>query len=405
MSARRPARRGVNVATLARKGGDTFRVQWRYLGKLQASPTFTRRGDAETLADLIADLGGAILATDPRVKSGSLIANGPDAPPLPEVPKPTPAARKLPTTLGYWLDRWIAEESSPRSRATYLDQARRLAPWRHLDISEWTHADSVQLVADLGATYKPSTTARAQDRLYSALRMAHRYGVLEVLPRRVNVKVKSPGISLTPGQVEALLGALPNDDVRELVLVMVETGLRFGEALGLQAGDLDHIGQTIKVQRSWVGPSSKRTGETKTANSEAEVLVPDDSWAVLVGRAEGKPDTHELWLRAHSPHVPERSYRDWYRDTVRELAARGELPPGVRLHDLRHTHGRWLLHKKWTVTAVADRLRNSPTEVMRTYGKTAPESHVAMAADISALMASGADELASKRRARMREGA
>ena len=119
---RRRSRQHVIVAVLPRKRGDTYRAQWRYQGRLQWSPTYKLRGDAETVADHIEALGGRLTSDDPRVKSGSLLADGPDAPPHPS--RETPATRPAqPTQLGYWLDRWIAEEGSPRSRRQYLDQA------------------------------------------------------------------------------------------------------------------------------------------------------------------------------------------------------------------------------------------------------------------------------------------
>jgi integrase len=407
MSPRRPVRRGINVVPRPGARGTTYRVQWRHPevqgGKLQASPTFTRRGDAETLADLIADLGGAIEGADPRVKSGSLLADGPDAPPLP-ARAPSLPVPELPTTLGYWLDRWLDEVASPRSRGIYLGQILRLTPYRERDLAKWSEADTRAMVAELRAhPYANSTVGRTVDRLHSALRLAQRKGAIVAVPVKHSPKHTSPGVALEPGQVARLLDALPNQDSRDLINLLVLTGLRIGEALALEVRDVKPIAQAVIIDATYIRRRDM-TGEVKSDNSDAEVYVPDEAWAVLTRRAAGHSSlsAHRLFVgRGRS----ETQYRRWLTEALERLAAEGDFPAGISFHDMRFTHGGWLLDKKWTSVNVAARLRNTPRMVDQTYRRTSTAAHVTMANEVGELMASGADELASKRRARMREGA
>ena len=260
------------------------------------------------------------------------------------------------------------------------------------------------MVAELQAhPYANSSIARSVDRLHSAFGMAQRKGAIVEVPRKYAPTHKSPGKALTPSQAARLIEGQPNQDARDLVMVLLATGLRIGEALALEVRDLKPIAQAVLIDGTYQRRKGM-TGEVKTGNSEAEVYVPDEGWEVLVRRAAGYPSTsaHRLFLRPGCRVVPENTYRDWFLAAVRRLEAEGDFPAEVTFHDMRHTHGGWLLDKKWTAVAVADRLRNTPQVVESTYARTSTAAHVSMAGDISELMGQGSDELAVRRREAIR---
>ena len=115
-----------------------------------------------------------------------------------------------------------------------------------------------------------------------------------------------------------------------LVYVLGATGLRFGEAAELRWRDVDLAGLRLRVTRSVtfvtgravVGPP--KNGKDRTVALPAMVagmLIPGPDDALVF------PDSAGGWMRASNVR------RRWW---VKALDAAG-LPPGFKLHELRHT--------------------------------------------------------------------
>ncbi|MEJ7705561.1 MAG: hypothetical protein WKF47_18930 [Geodermatophilaceae bacterium] len=87
---------------------------------------------------------------------------------------------------------------------------------------------------------------------------------------------------LSPVEVEALAAAMARSDNGTLVRLLAYGGLRIGEALALQCGDLDPASGTLRIERSaheiagvvQIGPTKTYSGRTITLPSSlAEELV------------------------------------------------------------------------------------------------------------------------------------
>ncbi len=148
------------------------------------------------------------------------------------------------------------------------------------------------------------------------------------LPRRP--LVQRPVLS--PVEVEALAAAMARSDNGTLVRLLAYGGLRIGEALALQCGDLDPASGTLRIERSaheiagvvQIGPTKTYSGRTITLPSSlAEELVD-----VAAGRGEG-----ELLFpnRLGGP----RRYQAFRRDAWDPAARRAGVV--VKPHDLRAT--------------------------------------------------------------------
>jgi integrase len=127
---------------------------------------------------------------------------------------------------------------------------------------------------------------------------------------------------------------------RAFFTVALETGLRRGEMIGLQWGDVDLLERVLHVRRTigaYDDPGEVST--TKTPAGERLVPILDGAQAVLEGiyaeaedTSDGAPVFATVHLGAGRPLDPRLVSR-----TFRRYAERAGLPATIRLHDLRHT--------------------------------------------------------------------
>lgn len=171
---------------------------------------------------------------------------------------------------------------------------------------------------------------------------------------------------LTEAQSEALLKAVEGTRAHLLVHLLLESGLRIGEALGLQWGDVDFKEGTVSVNRSIVYPEGNRRGEInpnlKTENAERTVPLP---WSMVAELRAAKAESNSIWVFSmkDGSFLSYSSYRSlWriveYRNVAkrkvnqREIVTR-TLDFDVHPHLLRHTRiTRWLFDQKLDIKEV-----------------------------------------------------
>jgi integrase len=180
------------------------------------------------------------------------------------------------------------------------------------------------------------------------------------LPKNVGIKPVEKGV-FTPVEVKKLVewafepNSL-NEKWRLPLLVIVATGCRRGEALGLRKSDLQPdgkvvIAQQLKEVRGENG--GKRTAEErglKTGEeSSRQVSIPTWLWSELSELANGK-DNLDLLFGVTRPDT----FNQWLvRVALRETG----IPKGNRsLHSLRHSLAQSLLEAGHTPISVAGQL-------------------------------------------------
>jgi len=177
-----------------------------------------------------------------------------------------------------------------------------------------------------------------------------------VLPER-NVHVPA---HFTRSQVESIL-SLANEPWRTFFIVLALTGLRAGEALGLQWPDIDFHHKCIHVRRSaWYGKAQS----TKSKASAAPVTLPDALANVLRQYHSIWTANPEGWLFATRNNRPPSSnnvveYRLWpildaldiprcglhaFRHSVASFIVDAGYSPEVAKQQLRHTDARTTLN-------------------------------------------------------------
>jgi integrase len=199
---------------------------------------------------------------------------------------------------------------------------------------------------------------------------------------------ETKGVALTTREVQQFLKASQEicPDYYPLLLMAVRTGLRRGELVALQWGDLqlggneDHSDRFILVQHNYVrrehtSTKSKKARRVDLSRELRRVLAELRDKRLLEAYLDGKNDiSDELVFRS-----PEKAILDpdnlYHRIFLPVLAKAGIRK--IRLHDLRHTFGSLLLQSGASIVYVKEQMGHSSIQVtVDTYGHLIPGANV-----------------------------
>ncbi|WP_431794703.1 tyrosine-type recombinase/integrase [Micrococcus luteus] len=230
-------------------------------------------------------------------------------------------------TVAEWI-RWQLQQPTARWRAAAARAAAATPPRPEPPL----------------ATVSPKTVRNAHALLSAVLGLAVQEGILPANPAR--------GADLPDDDVEEERGifsraewarfyAAMSESYQPLLIVLLVTGARWGEATALQVRDLDVAASVIHVRRAWKkGKEGAVLGVPKTARGRRTIMLPD--WAVetLEPLAAGRA-ADEFLLTAPGGGVIHRTNfveRHWKP----ALAAAG-IAKHLTPHSLRHTFASWAL--------------------------------------------------------------
>jgi integrase len=313
-------------------------------------------------------------------------------------------------TVGEWLEYWLHSVVGPAVEATSLERYTQQCR-SHLIPALGSVPLQKLTAARVQATYAQwrnaglgvPTIRTCHTRLSSALRAAVRLGVLS---RNVAQSVTPPRPSLRRqmrvwerDQAKAFLAtAAVHGRLGPFWLLLLATGLRRGEALGLRWRDVDEGAGALRVRQTVQrlrGTSRLKDG-AKTPGSARTVVAPPEVFAALRDWRARQLE-HRLQLGA--------AYVD--RDLVfagalgqhlcvntpgRELARLIRLipPPGVpaiRLHDLRHTYATLTLADGMDLKTVSENLgHKDPALTQRLYQHVLPAQRADLAGRVSRIL-------------------
>ncbi|MCU1668491.1 MAG: integrase family protein [Blastococcus sp.] len=295
-------------------------------------------------------------------------------------------------TLTAWLDDWIAKAlpASDRKQATidlYERIARtHLAPTlggRTLDRIRPSDVEAL-IVAKREQGLAPSTVRTIYTVLRGALDVAVRDGLLRRNPAAV---VKRPAVErqdaayLTADDAHRLLEAIRGDRLEALFRLMLATGLRRGEALGLHWSDVDLDGGALRVRWTLTRTSKGlQLGEPKTEKSRRAVPLPRSAVDVLrahqTRQAMDRDAAQEVWKDSDLVFTTEIGTPLEPRNVLRrfELLAQRAGLRGVHLHTLRHSTASFLLAAGTHTKVVQEHLGHSSYAITADiYSHVAPE--------------------------------
>jgi integrase len=208
------------------------------------------------------------------------------------------------------------------------------------------------------------------------LELLARNPLASLRPPRVSSKEEAPrkaGRTLEPSEVRALLEAAKGHPLELFFRLLLSTGLRKGEALGLKWKDVDFERGEIHVSRAWVKlGAGGLLSSPKTPRSRRAVPIPLDLLHSLRAHYEarvlavGEEAAREEWVfpgeDGEDPVHP-----DYPNHALRRLCEKAGIPP-VRVHDLRHTYGSLLLARGVPLEVVSERLGHASYEItLRVY--------------------------------------
>lgn len=178
-----------------------------------------------------------------------------------------------------------------------------------------------------------------------------------------------------------------NPKYRMMTIILLLTGMRRGEALGLEWKDIDFDNSVINIIRTsqYVPGLGIITDETKNKSSNRAIKVPDSLIAELrrfrVWQNEERLKIGDQWkeydrlfTQWNGKPMDPGSYTSWFKGFVK----RAELPEIVP-HSLRHTNATLQIANNVPLTTVAGRLGHAtPSTTTRIY------SHEIKSADAAA---------------------
>jgi integrase len=160
-----------------------------------------------------------------------------------------------------------------------------------------------------------------------------------------------------------------------LLLTIASSGLRQGEALGLQVGDLDFERCTLAIRRNI---RKHRIGSPKSGKPRT-VDVPPFTMAVLRGwidtvRAEAAVRGQEAtWLFPGNTGKPIEDKCP--REALRRILKAAGIPRQLRIHDLRHTYASLALQRGVPLLVVSRQLGHASIAITADiYGHLVPNA-------------------------------
>lgn len=278
-------------------------------------------------------------------------------------------------TVAAYLEDWLDGKRALRlsSRAAYcshLDLYLRPV-LGHLRLGELRAQHVDQLLALLleERGVSAATARRVHATLRGALNSAVKRRLIPYNPAlqvELPAEARSRAAVWSPDEVGRFLDAVEDEPLGRLYLLIVMTGLRRGEAIGLQWQDVDLDSGSLHVRQqvvgvggtTHVGPPKTRAGVRTVPLDGATVLCLKKHRALQAEErscagASWRDTGHVFVAEDGSVLRPERVSR-----VFRVYLRRAGLPP-IRLHDLRHTSASLALGAGVSLKVVSDRLGHS----------------------------------------------
>lgn len=220
--------------------------------------------------------------------------------------------------------------------------------------------------------------------LRNALSKAVRWGLVG---RNVANLVDPPRIShkdvrvLSPEETKKLLDAARGEPIEGLVFLAVSTGVRLGEALGLQWSDIDLDRRQLRINKALQRVSGQGLVliETKTHRSRRTLVLPVKTAEALrahrVHQAQLRRAAGSAWAAkdfvftsSNGQPLDQRNVLRMFRRVLRKAKL-----PRMRFHDLRHSCASLLFAQHIPARVVMETLGHSRISVtMDTYTHVMP---------------------------------
>lgn len=359
--------------------GVSWRVVWWQDGKRE-SETLPTQADARKFKAHVEAAGN-------RWPAGWIPRRGWDAEPV------------VRPTVAQWSERWLAALSgvTERTRADYERQLGQhvLPTLGDIPVDMVTREQVRAWVNGLGGL-APKTVHNLHGLLAGLMGDAAADGLRTGnpcdstrLPREDHDKAEM--VFLTP-QEAATLVEHADPQVKDLITLLLGTGLRWGEVSALQVGDVDPFAATLSVKRAWqrTGTNTFELGPPKTQRSRRTIGLSPTLVDVLLPHLAGRDGSEFVFVTAFGNWWRHANFRYRFWVKVLDAANAAGMPKRPRIHDLRHTHASWLIAAGVPLPMIQRRLgHESITTSIDRYGHLLPSLEDDVSAAIEAALASG----------------
>ena len=337
----------------------------------------------------------------------------------------TPSRQRIETNLNDWLQH---KESTVRdtTAASYRYHLEHYVTPHigKVQLQKLTPMDVQHLQRRLIKDHGRSTAEHTRTIFGQAMKQAVRWGLI---PRNPVDAVDPPRVQRrearvwAPREIAWFMAAAEGDRWHPAFYLMLSTGLRRGEVLGLRWRDVHE--RSIRIEQVVTSKDGHaHLGEPKSKAGRRTVPIADDVRQVLQDRRQVYVDEkaytsdwedHDLVFpntrgRPMNPRNLQRVYYRLHKRAVAEQRKRlhdlidsgdvsaeadlrrleaGELLPRIRLHDLRHTHVSLAIKNGIDIRTLAHRIGHARTSVtLDTYAHVIERERAAGAVSLSDLL-------------------
>jgi integrase len=237
----------------------------------------------------------------------------------------------------WWPTRQVEPGTAARDRSRLV---RLSTKWETVPLVSITRHDVKLWLSELSADgLAPATVQRHLSLFSASLRAAIDAEIIQTNPAyRIQI-AKGETLEhryLTRPEFAALVRKIPDDFDKAIVSTLVGTGMRWGEAIGLQVQRIDFDRGVIRVAEGWDDKMRRVKPYPKGRKVRDVPLAP---WvAAYLEPLAGDRRTGNVWAPEGNPP----DYHNWRRRVWLPALKDAKLTD-VRIHDLRHTFASWLI--------------------------------------------------------------
>lgn len=245
-------------------------------------------------------------------------------------------------TWGSWCDEWWPTrpvEPGTLQRDAYRRDKYLLPRWGTTALVDITRHDVKAWATSLGADLAPASVQRIVYMFSASLAAAIDAEIITVNPA-YRIKITKGETTaqryLTHDEYSLVDEQLPTDFDQALAAVLVGTGMRWGEATGLQLQRIDFTRAIARVAETW-DDTMRRVKPYPKGRRIRDVPIPDWVLERIVPLAQGR--TRGLLFERNGMMPIASNWRSRVWVPAVDQSGIGH----VRVHDLRHTYASWLI--------------------------------------------------------------
>ena len=353
------------MATI-QKRGDTYRITasdgYDSTGKQMRKSTTYKPARGMTEKQVEKELGRQAVLFEELVKNGAYLKSN----------------MKFCDLADLWFNEHAEKQLARKTVHEYRKQWKRIAPaLGHFRLERLKPIHFQKFYNTLqedgmnkktGGKLSPSTIRRYHALMSSMFSMAILWGILSVNPLRVKPPklVQKEAVYLDETQAAALLDALESEPLpyKAMIYILLYTGVRKGELLGLEWKDIDFDKSLIHIMRAsqYIPEQGIITKEPKNKTSQRVIKVPDFIFDMLrllrheqlverMAMGDKWQDRDRLFTMWDGSPIHPDTLPRWFANFLKA----NDLPY-INIHGLRHTCASLMIASHVDIRTVANRL-------------------------------------------------